>query len=229
MDGVGVCRKCWLGVMLSMEWWEALQKREWKCAVCGSTDELEVHHKKRFKDQPWLDYRASNLVILCKRCHLRVHGKKNFAERVRDGEVAKVYGRKVCPKCGQRGYGIVLVKPYRNASFLFKKFIHEYRTKDGVKKKTACYIGFVKVGEDRRGWRKGLKEEHLWVCSCGFKTPHKVDLNEHIIREHGAKRYSQVEKWVMVNCKHYVRYIKPDGSVFYASDLMRQGWLDVVK
>lgn len=49
-----------------------------KCAACGSSIRLQVHHKKPFHDYPELELDPNNLITLCmseKECHLRIaHG-----------------------------------------------------------------------------------------------------------------------------------------------------------
>jgi 5-methylcytosine-specific restriction endonuclease McrA len=52
----------------------ALQ-RDQVCQHCGTDEDIVVHHKRFFRD--CADYREanvlSNLIVLCRRCHLRVH------------------------------------------------------------------------------------------------------------------------------------------------------------
>lgn len=44
-----------------------------KCAICGSSKNLQAHHKKPFKDFPELELDPDNIVILCespaRNCH----------------------------------------------------------------------------------------------------------------------------------------------------------------
>lgn len=53
-----------------------------RCVICGSTDELIVHHKQYHlaetgeKYVPW-NYPDKYLVTLCKDCHQRGHAKYN--------------------------------------------------------------------------------------------------------------------------------------------------------
>lgn len=44
-----------------------------RCRVCGSTNELHVHHI-RYRSQGG-DHSPSNLVTLCRVCHEKVHAK----------------------------------------------------------------------------------------------------------------------------------------------------------
>ncbi|MEW5846432.1 MAG: HNH endonuclease [Bacteroidota bacterium] len=58
---------------------EILKRDDHRCVVCGSTEELEVHHRQyhymvgasRYRD-PW-DYNDSLLITLCKKCHSNGH------------------------------------------------------------------------------------------------------------------------------------------------------------
>ena len=42
----------------------------WRCSTCGSKKNLTVHHK----DENPLNNDLSNLRILCKDCHNKIHG-----------------------------------------------------------------------------------------------------------------------------------------------------------
>lgn len=68
----------------SPEWKEKrnyiLKRDGYKCTMCGSTHNLQVHHKYYIKHQgkyiePW-DYSDDALITLCARCHYRVHKNK---------------------------------------------------------------------------------------------------------------------------------------------------------
>lgn len=60
--------------------WPALRKRiikrDKRCAVCGSTTKLEVHHILPYHTHPELELDELNLIVLCERkrsglnCHL---------------------------------------------------------------------------------------------------------------------------------------------------------------
>ena len=39
------------------------------CALCSSTEDLEVHHKKPFHLHPELELAPSNCIVLCRHCH----------------------------------------------------------------------------------------------------------------------------------------------------------------
>ena len=66
--------------------WPAVQrlhlKFEPKCACCGSTKKLNVHHKKPFHLFPELELDLNNLITLCmdKECHLKIGHGGNFKD-----------------------------------------------------------------------------------------------------------------------------------------------------
>lgn len=60
---------------------EILKLDNYKCVICGSTDELQVHHRQYHfverlgvKKMPW-DYDNIYLITLCKKCHERGHNR----------------------------------------------------------------------------------------------------------------------------------------------------------
>ena len=40
-----------------------------QCEICGSDENLEIHHIKPFKTDPLEAYDLDNLVVLCHQCH----------------------------------------------------------------------------------------------------------------------------------------------------------------
>lgn len=68
--------------------WGAVQKLHLKlepsCACCGSTKQLQVHHKKPFHLFPELELDLNNLITLCmegdKDCHLNIGHGGNFKD-----------------------------------------------------------------------------------------------------------------------------------------------------
>lgn len=44
-----------------------------KCAKCGSKKDLVAHHKKSFKKYVSLRYDSSNGIIVCRKCHIKIH------------------------------------------------------------------------------------------------------------------------------------------------------------
>lgn len=58
--------------------WAANIKAEWghKCAICGSSENIEAHHIIPVANSEDHKYDSRNGVALCKRCHYLVHHKK---------------------------------------------------------------------------------------------------------------------------------------------------------
>ena len=61
-----------------------IQEKERKCEICGSTSNIDVHHKdgNRTNNNP------ENLVLLCRSCHMKEHRKTRFCKicgKVADG------------------------------------------------------------------------------------------------------------------------------------------------
>ncbi len=53
-----------------------LERDGWRCQVCGSMQQLEVHHLK-FRSQSGGD-EEQNLITLCAGCHEKVHRMGNY-------------------------------------------------------------------------------------------------------------------------------------------------------
>ena len=54
------------------------RKMDGRCQVCGqrfSIDKLDMHHIKPVKTYPQLVAKNSNLLMVCRACHLQLHGK----------------------------------------------------------------------------------------------------------------------------------------------------------
>jgi len=49
-----------------------LQRDGWRCQICGSKQNLHVHHKQLRSQQG--DDDDSNLITLCAACHQELHG-----------------------------------------------------------------------------------------------------------------------------------------------------------
>lgn len=47
-----------------------------KCAICGNTENLSIHHIKPISDYPELKYHADNTLICCTNCHSYLHNFK---------------------------------------------------------------------------------------------------------------------------------------------------------
>lgn len=57
-------------------WWrairlEALQRGNYECCICGATSDLQVHHTQYFVGSE--NKCMSDLVVLCKNCHMKQH------------------------------------------------------------------------------------------------------------------------------------------------------------
>lgn len=61
--------------------WFAFREKVFKkkgrfCEICGSTENLQVHHKKyRYPLLAW-EYKMKDVMVLCRRCHAEIHGIK---------------------------------------------------------------------------------------------------------------------------------------------------------
>jgi len=53
----------------------------YKCQICGSSKQLEVHHKDRNK----LNNSIDNLMLVCKSCHRKIHYKEHIPYAVLQG------------------------------------------------------------------------------------------------------------------------------------------------
>ncbi|MCM1443612.1 MAG: HNH endonuclease [Muribaculum sp.] len=72
--------------LLGPEWREKrrhiIERDNGKCVICGSTEELIVHHKqyhinsKGQKYFPWC-YEDKYLITICKKCHIHGHARFN--------------------------------------------------------------------------------------------------------------------------------------------------------
>jgi 5-methylcytosine-specific restriction endonuclease McrA len=73
------------GLLLSKEWKEKrkeiLKKDNYKCKCCGSSNELQIHHRQyhyslklRRHRKPW-EYPSLLLITLCRKCHQKGHQK----------------------------------------------------------------------------------------------------------------------------------------------------------
>ena len=59
--------------------WKAFRQfvfavRGCKCEVCGYTENLQVHHPKYIKGRAAWEYTCNDVVVLCDKCHKKVHG-----------------------------------------------------------------------------------------------------------------------------------------------------------
>jgi hypothetical protein len=54
----------------------AVRKRDVVCRLCGTPDQLEIHHIERFADAPLLVMDLGNAILLCVDCHRGLRGKE---------------------------------------------------------------------------------------------------------------------------------------------------------
>ena len=59
---------------------EVLTRDGHKCAECGSSENLEVHHIKEFSIYPELRFDVDNGITLCRSCHRKHHFKGKTGE-----------------------------------------------------------------------------------------------------------------------------------------------------
>jgi len=78
-----------------------LERGGWRCQICGSSENLQVHHLK-FRSMLG-DDELSNLISLCVRCHRQQHG----SSRTCRGIAKKL--KEMFTKFGLRGSSIVFV------------------------------------------------------------------------------------------------------------------------
>jgi 5-methylcytosine-specific restriction endonuclease McrA len=52
---------------------EVLRRDGWRCQVCGTMSNLEIHHKE-FRSHSGNDS-EDNLITLCTACHQKTHGE----------------------------------------------------------------------------------------------------------------------------------------------------------
>jgi 5-methylcytosine-specific restriction endonuclease McrA len=52
---------------------QILRRDAWRCQLCGSMTNLEVHHRE-FRSHSGADS-EENLITLCTACHARVHSR----------------------------------------------------------------------------------------------------------------------------------------------------------
>ena len=86
-----------------------LKRDSYQCILCGATKNLVVHHKdKKGRRSKIKNNILSNLITLCKSCHIRVHKKDLLQKRKRKlGSYLKRFNRwsfkyKRCINCGTR-------------------------------------------------------------------------------------------------------------------------------
>jgi len=58
----------------SLHFNERIKKRDKKCQICGSKENLKSHHILQQKYFPGLAHNPNNGITLCHKCHLETHG-----------------------------------------------------------------------------------------------------------------------------------------------------------
>ena len=53
-----------------------LEDKDKVCEICGSTKNIDVHHK----DGDFHNNSISNLILVCRSCHMKIHRRKMFIE-----------------------------------------------------------------------------------------------------------------------------------------------------
>lgn len=56
-------------------WVQAIKKRDKLCKICGGSKNLEAHHIKNIVDFPELKLKLDNGMLLCKKCHSKLHAR----------------------------------------------------------------------------------------------------------------------------------------------------------
>ena len=59
---------------------QVLARDNWRCQVCGSSNNLQVHHQQ-LRSQQGSD-EDSNLITLCAECHAQLHGSRSENHRL---------------------------------------------------------------------------------------------------------------------------------------------------
>lgn len=56
---------------------KVLERDEYKCVMCGNTHQLIVHHKDFSGNSDNINNDMTNLVTLCRSCHVKIHKLNN--------------------------------------------------------------------------------------------------------------------------------------------------------
>ena len=59
---------------------QVLARDNWRCQVCGSRNNLQVHHQQ-LRSQQGSD-EDSNLITLCAECHAQLHASRSANYRI---------------------------------------------------------------------------------------------------------------------------------------------------
>lgn len=52
-------------------------KKNKVCAICGSSENLTIHHIKKVSSFPYLEFNKNNFIVLCDKCHKQHHQKQD--------------------------------------------------------------------------------------------------------------------------------------------------------
>lgn len=52
---------------------EIFREKGRRCSKCGCTDNLQIHHVQYFPNKMAWEYKSKYLIVLCERCHKRLH------------------------------------------------------------------------------------------------------------------------------------------------------------
>lgn len=80
MSKIRITNKAEYQAYLNSPRWQAIRKRlyreyEYKCAMCGSPKNLNVHH---ITYENLGEEKDEDLTVLCQQCHSDIHGKRTF-------------------------------------------------------------------------------------------------------------------------------------------------------
>ncbi len=96
-----------------------LDRDEHRCALCGKTRHLHVHHKKYSEGNAW-EVPDEWLVTLCESCHAEQHGKKYDKEAIQKKR-KKQYAKRRRRKENKRIKKGLIKKPVELKAKLYQK------------------------------------------------------------------------------------------------------------
>lgn len=88
----------------SDEWKWKRDKRiaiDQKCAICGRPFDLQVHHIT-YENVP--NENVTDLITVCRNCHIRIEGQKNHPGSSSQGIVNKMIAEQFCKEYQERDY-----------------------------------------------------------------------------------------------------------------------------
>lgn len=62
-------------------WANIISRRDEICILCGSSEKLQAHHIKSYKEYPELKFDISNGILLCNKCHALQHENDKVSVR----------------------------------------------------------------------------------------------------------------------------------------------------